>query len=200
VSVGYVVAREFEPLAADDFSYRPGNQLQVRVALDRTFGSSGKAALVLGTQQYDTDEVDGSNLFRTGDRYEATGSYAFAAGARGAGIVYVGYLRREQGDFIDDLVVLPAQDLAFGGIGFETWLGSMRFRPSVDLRVLRRDDGVGQGYTASGGGVLEIPAGVVTLLPTLRGRFGNVLLQEDAESRFTGFEAALGIRFGRVDS
>jgi hypothetical protein len=199
ISVGYVSAREFEPLTGDNFTYRPGNQVHVRVALDRTFGTSSKLALVLATQQYSDDEIDGGNLFRTGDRYEAIGSYAFAAGERAAAIAYFGYLHRGEGEFQDDTFLVPSQDLAFGGVGLDTYAGSVRLRPSVDVRVLRRDDGVGQGWTAQAGGTVEIPAGWMTLAPTVRGRFGNLLLQEDAESRFAGFEAALAIRFGRID-
>lgn len=196
LSVGYVVAREFEPLA-DDFTYRPGNQLEVRAALDRTFGDAGKAAVVFSMLRYQDDEIDGSNLFRTGNRYQVVGSYAFAAGARSAGIVYGGYLRRQQGEFLDDGRIWPAQDLIFGGLGFELRAGGVLVRPSGDLRVLRRDDGVDQGYTADLGGSLEFPAGGMTVIPSLRGRFGNVLLLEDIESSFTGFELGFALRFGR---
>lgn len=196
LSVGYVVAREFEPLA-EDFTYRPGNQLEVRAALDRTFGDAGKAAVVFSMLRYQDDELDGSNLFRTGNRYQVVGSYAFAAGASNAGILYGGYLRREQGEFLDDGRIWPAQDLIFTGIGFELRAGRVLVRPSGDLRVLRRDDAVDQGYTADLGGSLEFPAGGVTLIPSLRGRFGNVVLLEDVESSFTGFELGFALRFGR---
>lgn len=199
LSVGYVVAREFEPLSDDDFTYRPGNQLHVRAALDRTFGSAGKAALVLTMQRFASDELDGGNLFQTGDRYQAVGSYAFAAGARGNAIVYAGYLHRGEGEFEDDPEVLPAEGLAFGGFGLELPAGRMLLQPSVDLRLLRRDDGAGQGYTAGIGGSAEVPAGSITFIPTVRGRFGNVMLRSDAESGFTGVELGLALRFGSPD-
>lgn len=199
ISIGYVVAREFEPLSGDDFTYRPGNQLHVRAAIDRTFGRAGKAALVLTMQRYADDELDGANLFSTGDRYQAVGSYAFAAGARGNGIVYAGYLHREEGRFDEGANVLPAQGLAFGGLGLELPAGRTLLRPSVDVRLLRQEDGTGQGYTAGVGGSAEVPVGTLTFIPTVRGRFGNVILRDDAESGFTGVEVGLALRFGSPD-
>jgi hypothetical protein len=199
LSIGYVVAREFEPLSGDDFTYRPGNQLHVRAAIDRTFGSAGKAALVLTMQRFTDDELDGGNLFRTGDRYQAVGSYAFAAGARGNGIVYAGYLHRGEGEFEDETDVLAAQGLAYGGFGLELPAGRALLQPSLDLRLLRQDDGIGQGYTAGIGGSAEVPAGTLTFIPTVRGRFGNVTLRDEAESGFTGVELGLALRFGSPD-
>jgi hypothetical protein len=199
ISVGYVVAREFEPISDDDFTYRPGNQLHVRAAIDRTFGSAGKAALVLTMQRYADDELDGANLFSTGDRYQALGSYAFAAGGRGNGIVYAGYLHRGEGEFDEGADVVPAQGLAFGGVGLELPAGRALLQPSVDLRLLRQEDGTGQGYTAGVGGSAEVPAGTITFIPTVRGRFGNVMLRDDAESGFTGVEVGLALRFGSPD-
>jgi hypothetical protein len=199
LSVGYVVAREFQPLLDDGFQYRPGSQLHVRAALDRTFGSAGKAALVLTMQRFASDEIDGANLFQTGNRYQAIGSYAFAAGARASGIVYAGYLRRDEGEFEEDPRPFPAQDLVFGGVGLEWPVGRVLLQPAVDLRLLRRDDGTGQGYTAAVGGSAELVAGSMTFVPMVRGRFGNVLLRENAESGFTGVELGLALRFGTPD-
>ena len=195
LSVGYVVAREFEPLEDEASRYRPGNQLHIRAALDRTFGDAGKAAVVVTVQRFGGDEIDGSNLFQTGDRYQAVGSYAFAAGATGNGIVYLGWLHRDASEFTQEDRLMPAQDLAFGGAGLEMPAGRVLLKPSVDLRLLRRGDGAGQGYTAGIGGTAEVPAGMFTLLPTLRGRFGNATLSDDVESGFTGFEVGLTLRF-----
>ncbi len=198
VSVGYVVAREYEPLD-ESFAYRPGNQLGVRAAIDRTFDGSSKLSLVLSAQRYDADQIEGANLFRAGHRYEAIGTYAFAVGTRGAGLAYVGYLHRNEGEYLDAPLFMPVQALLFMGAGLDTRMGAGLLRPRAELRVLRRDDGIGQGYTISAGADLEQPIGRLTLLPSLRGRFGNIVLREEAESRFTGFELGLGLRFGRAN-
>ncbi|MGH6691055.1 MAG: hypothetical protein ACREF4_10300, partial [Gammaproteobacteria bacterium] len=199
LSVGYVVAREFDPLEEEDFTYRPGNQLSVRAAIDRTFGSAGKAALVLSMQRYDSDEIQlpaEDNLFQSGERYEAVGSYAFAAGATGAGIVYLGFMHRNQSEFVGEPAVLSAQDLMYGGAGIEFRRGGTLLRPNAEVRVLRRDDGIDQGYTATAGVEAEIPAGGFTVVPRVRGRFGNILVRDDAESAFKGLDLGFAVRFG----
>ena len=195
-SVGYIMAAEFEPVADDAFTYRPGSQLSVRAAFDRTFASSGKASLVLSFQSYATDQLDGNNLFRSGARYEALGSYAFAIGQSGAGIAYLGFQRRAEGEYIGISRVFPLQNLLYAGWGVELPAGRVLVRPRVDLRMLRREDGVGQGYTASAGADLEVPLRTMSIVPTLRGRFGNVLMRDDAESGFTGVDAGVTLRFG----
>ncbi|MGH7468250.1 MAG: hypothetical protein ACRENP_09715 [Longimicrobiales bacterium] len=198
LSAGYVVARKFEPLDQDAFEYRPGNQLHIRAAVDRTIGTTGKAALVVSWLHSAEDEVDGNNLFRAAPRYEAVGSYAFALNS-GAGIVYLGYLRRAGGEYLQVQRILPVEELLFAGTGVEVRVGAGKLRPRVDLRVLRREDGVGQGYTASLGADFEWPIGTLVVIPTARARVGNVLLREAAESAFTGFDIGLGLRFGAIN-
>ncbi len=196
LSVGYVLAREFEPLTGDQATYRPGNQLSVRAAIDRTFGTAGKAALVVSMQRYAEDQVDGNNQFQPGTRYEGVASYAFAAGATGAAILYAGIQHRDAGEFAASTFVLPAQDLVLLGGGLETRAGQVLIRPNADVRMLRRDNGTDQGYTASAGADLELPAGRFTFVPGLRGRFGNVAVQEGVESGLLGIDLALTVRFG----
>jgi hypothetical protein len=147
---------------------------------------------------YQDDELDGANLYRTGDRLEATGSYAFAAGARAAGIVYVGYLRRQEGEFTDEVRIVPAQDLLFGGLGFRTPVGRAVLAPSVDVRLVSRADGAEEGYIATVGASAELPAGTFTIVPSVRSRFGNAVLNTDAESAVTGFDVGVAVRFGGV--
>jgi hypothetical protein len=195
ISVGYVMAREFEPVE-NSFKYRPGNQLSVRGAIDRNFGNAGKASVTVSVQSYDADRIDQRNLFQAGRRYQGVGSYAFALGGTGAGIVYVGYLRRNEGEYLDPQRVLPVQALLFTGTGLELPTRVGLIRPSVDLRMMRRDDGIGQGYTLSAGVEFERSWAQFTLVPTVRGRFGNVLLRQNAESGFTGFDVGLSVRFG----
>jgi hypothetical protein len=199
LSVGYVVAAEFEPLSDTNspFKYQPGNELSFRVALDRTFGNTGKLGVVVKVHRYDPDQGNGTNLFRPGLRYEALGTYAFALGSRAAGIAWGGYLRRGEGEFVDFQRVVPVQGLVFGGAGLELPLRVGMLRPRADVRILSREDGIGQGYTLTAGADFEYITRVLTVVPSLRGRFGSVKINELAESGFTGVEAGLSIRFGR---
>jgi hypothetical protein len=195
MSVGYVMAREFAPLE-NSFQYRPGSQLSLRAAVDRTFAGAGKASLVVTMLRYAADQIDDSNLFQAGNRYEGVASYAFALGANNAGIVYTGYLHRNQGEFLGTAQLLPMEGLLFAGTGLELPTAAGLIRPRADVRVLRRDDGIGQGYTASAGADLELTSGRFTFVPSVRGRFGNILLRAAAQSRFVGFDVGLSVRFG----
>lgn len=194
LAVGYVVAREFEPIANDARAYRPGNQFHVRGAIDRTFGSSGKASLSVTYQRFTEDESDGRNLFRTGDRVQAVGSYAFATGPAGSGVVYAGYLHRARGEFLVTSELEPSRDLFFGGLGARLPAGSAVLQPALDLRA--QSGGGTTGYTVGLGGSAELPLGTsLQLVPTLRGRFGSVDLPTGLSSGFTGAEAGLALRF-----
>ena len=76
-------------------------------------------------------------------------------------------------------------------------MGRAVFLPGVDARVFRSADGVGQGYATGAGAAMELPLGGITLVPWVRGRFGNVIAREDAESGFSGWDVGLTLRFGR---
>jgi len=194
ISGGYVLARSYEPLAATSFAYRPGNQMQMRAAADRTFGSSAKASLQLSYLHFGQDQTAGSNFYQTGDRLQAVGSLAFAAGDRGTGLLYVGYLQRQEGKYTSVVQVTPAQNLVYAGTGFRQRVGGVVLVPTLDVRVLGNDAGIEQGRTISAGIGLEVPAGNFELLPLARARFGHLTVRTAQESDFTGLELGLSIR------
>jgi hypothetical protein len=195
LSAGYTMGQEFEPIAEDELSYRPGDEIRVRLVVDRNFGSSSKASLVLGGQTYQDDELSDASVFEPGDRFEAIGSFAFRAGAQSTAVVYGGFQHRGEGLLLDESLETPAQDLFTAGVGFRIPRGITTLMPAADLRIFRRSDGVGQGHLASLGATAEWPAGPVVLLPALRGRFGKALLWDGAESSVRGAELGLGIRY-----
>jgi len=194
LSAGYAVARDFEPLDATTFAYRPGNQLQLHAAADHTIGSSMKGSLQLTYLHYSQDQADGANLYQAGDRLQGVGSLAFTAGTNSAGIVYAGYLRRQRGKYTDVVVVTPSQDLVYTGIGFRHPLGGDVLVPSVDVRVLGNEAGVEQGNTVTAGTGLELGVGPTTLVPAVRVRFGRLTVRSGQESAFTGLEFGLTLR------
>lgn len=195
----YVATREYEPLAGDEpFVYRPGSQLQARLLVDRSLGPAGKVTLQLRTQHQQEDRLAGANLYRAGNRYEAMGSYAFPLGDRTSGLLYAGGLHRRAGTALAEIAPeMPAQTLILAGAGLRFPLRGAVVLPSADLRLLRRADGVGQGYVGGAGTMLEVPVGSLTVVPTLRARFGRVLVRQDEESGFTGVDAGITVRFGR---
>lgn len=198
-SVGYIVAREYEPLVDESSVFQPGDFLRVNAVVDRTVGGRSKLALRVGFQRFGDDGLDGVNLFRSGNRYEATASYAFPAGARSSAIVYGGVLHRDEGSYLTDPREAAAQDLVLAGGALRAPMGGGVLTPTLELRLLRRTDGVGQGYVGGIGAGYELPLqGGTTLIPTARIRRGTVEVREGLESAVTGYEAGLTVRFGRV--
>jgi hypothetical protein len=195
-TVGYSVAREFAPLAEDELAYRPGNQLQLRLAADHRVGRAGKLALQLGYQRYGEDALDGQNLYRSGNRLQAIGSYTFAAGRRASGLAYTGVLHRERGTFFDRELVLPSQEVIVAGGGLRLPLGGVVLLPGLDTRFFRSSDGLGQGQVTGIGSSLEVPLAAVVLQPTVRGRFGSVIPHQGAETTIRGLELGLTLRLG----
>lgn len=190
-----------EPGSPDALAYRPGNETRITVAAERQVGRSGKLSLQAGVQRYEKDALNGRNLFQSGDRAQLTASYSFAAGHRFSGLMYGGVLHREQGSMLDESgapmgEVRASQDLVLGGLGLRVPVGRQLFIPSMDVRVFRREDGVGQGYLGSAGLSAELRTRRLTFLPTVRGRYGEVLIDASRGSAVRGFDVGLGIRTG----
>ena len=194
LSGGYVVAREFSPLSQSTFAYRPGNQLQLRGAADHTFGAAAKASLQLTYVHFSQDQSGGANLYQAGDRLQGVGSLAFASGSAGSGVVYLGYLRRQRGQYTNVVTVTPAQNLVYAGTAFRQPIGGSVLVPSLDLRLLGNEAGVEQGTTVSAGTGLELNAGSVVFVPAARARFGTLTVRAGQKSGFTGFEVGVTLR------
>lgn len=198
LSVGYRQAGEFEPLEAETFAYKPGNEVHARLALDTEIGRNGKGSLVVGFQRFGDDALDGANLFRAGNRIEAIGTLAFPTGGRGSAALYGGVLHRANGAYLDATVPdAPSQDLVLLGGLLRRGMGAGFLTPRVDVRLFRSQDGVGQGYVAGAGLGYELRSGNVAFVPSVTGRMGRVTVREGQESGITGFEAGLTLRFGR---
>lgn len=198
LSLGYVVARSFQPLSGDDFEYRPGDQMHVRAAVDHTIGNASKVSLAFTFQRYGEDESDGVNLFQTGDRIQTVGTLNFGVGARANGLLYTGWMRRTDGEYRQPSQLLPAQDLVYGGAGLRVPVGSAILQPSAELRVLAAGGGAGKGYTLATGLSVEMPVAGWTVIPTARARFGSAEVEQGGSSGFTGFELALTTRPGGI--
>jgi hypothetical protein len=195
VRIGMHAARAFEPLVEHRFSYRPGNQLYGRVAVDNNVGRSGKLSTHLTVQRFATDELDGRNLYRSGDRAQLVTAYAFAGRSGSSGVVYAGAAHRNGGVLLTDDAKRPAQTLLLAGAGVRLRSRIGVLAPDADVRVLRSADGRDQGYVTGLGGALELRAGAVTVMPSLRYRYGAVVADADARSALSGTEGAIAIRF-----
>lgn len=197
ISGGYRASREYRAFEEGGAAYRPGDESFVRVAVDRSAGT-GKATLQAAAHRFTHDELGGGNLYRSGDRYELIASYAFVGGRRSSGVVYAGVLHRENGAALAELSGdFPSQQLFLAGAGMRMAFGRGALLPSVDGRIFRSADGVGQGFGVGVGASAEWPAGALTLVPSARLRIGNVLVRDGVESGFTGMELGFTLRRGR---
>ncbi|MEO8564368.1 MAG: hypothetical protein ABI601_20000 [bacterium] len=194
LSAGYVVGRAYEPLSTGKFAYRPGNQLLVRGSIDRLIGITARTSLQVTYAHFNQDQTIGTNFYQTGDRLQAVGSVAFAAGPQRTGVVYLGFLQRQVGKFTSVVDVTPAQHLLYAGAGVRQPMGRLTLVPSLDVRLLGSEDGVGQGRNISVGVGAEVPFESIEVVPMARARFGKLVIRTLQESTFTGFELGLSIR------
>ena len=206
LAAGYRVAREFEPLADLAFGYRPGDQLQLRLALDRDLGVSTLSAVV-GYQRFDDDQLVGLNLFRSGSRVQGLVSVVFPLGLRSSALVHAGVQHRSKGTLLLDESLLagagdsPSQQLFSVGADLRVPLGrSAALLPTTELRVFRAEDGASQGWVGTAGAQLDLRlAGNsartrLVLSPSARLRTGRVVVEEDAESGVFGWDVGLVLR------
>ena len=194
--IGYAMGQEFDLVEDGSFSYRPGNQLYGRLAVDGNVGDSRAAAQVT-FYTFSDDQMNSQNLYKAGNRVQGVFTYSMPAGRTGRLQTYVGALRREHGTFLDTSAEeTPAQTMFFLGSGLRRPFGRGAIVPAVDLRLLRSSDGEGQGFVGGAGVSFELPMGSATFLPTARARFGNLLVRDGVESGITGFDVGAGIRFG----
>lgn len=192
--VGIMRRGEFD--LGDDVAggFRPGDEFRASVVLDRLVGPAGKLTLRLDGRFFGDSELEGENVFRSGDRIGATGSYSFPVGPGASAVMYGGYRHRTEGVFLLELEGRPAQGVALAGGALRTpGMGGV-LTPSVAVRALRRDDGLDQGYVVGLGGGGEWGTRGATLLPSLRFHFGSILVTEETSSGFVGVDLSLQVR------
>ncbi len=204
---GLRLSSEYEPVPAQTLAYRPGDQLQFRFALDRDVAESGTLSVLLGFQRFSEDAISGSNLFRSGNRFEGVLSYAFALGLRSSALLYGGVYHRSNGFLLADDSVLggagdsPSQQLFMAGTNLMLSLGRRAAMiPQAEITVFRAEDGVGQGWVTTTGSTLDIrlagnsSSARLILSPSGQIRFGHVTIAQGSESDFLGWEVGLTMR------
>lgn len=207
--VGYRIVPEHEPFeegfqpfgdidaGAGPFVYDPGDQLYVRGALDANLSRASKLSLSVTHQTFSEDASEATNIFRSGDRTQGMLSLVFPVGV-GSGWLFGGALHRAEGEFLEllaDEIPRSSQNVFFAGIGARLLLAGVGFVPVAEARGLQADDGFGQGWTVGVGASLEIPLGDgPALVPMGRYRWGTLLVSDDLETDFTGYEIGISLR------
>lgn len=190
VAGSYAVRNEFEPRADTAIRYAPGNEVRVRVGVDRNIGASGTLTGGVTFQSYTDDQVDGRNLFRAGNRIRGDASYQFRAGA-GVWSVYATNLWRSQGDLTLDIVDSKgdfvkdttlhtgSQNLFAAGVIGALRIGAFLFRPQVDFRTQHRSESgsdAGSGWITGFGGDLPVRLfGAYDFFPRFRVVVGSIV-------------------------
>lgn len=204
---GYRLASEYEPLEAQAIGYRPGDQMQLRLAFDRNVGTSSTVSVLLGVQSFGSDQVGGAELFRSGARFEGVLTYAFPLGLRNSALLYGGVYHRANGAVLGQETALggatdsPAQQLFMAGTSLRLPIGRRAaLRPNADIRVFRAEDGASQGWVTSAGGTFDVRvAGTrsgrrLVLAPSAQVRLGRVIVSDDLETGLFGWEAGVALR------
>lgn len=213
LGASYRLSQGFEPTAGSSLTFEPGDEVRLRIGLDRNVGEGGKFALGFTVQQFAEDRFERAtgemrNLFQPGRRLRGDLSYSFRTG-RSTWTLYVVDIWREQGDAFLDLVdnqgnvigdttvVVGSQNLAAAGLNGSVRLGSLVVRPSLDVRHQSRESGDGEGWLAGGG--FDVPLrlwGWMDVFP--RGRFsvGRLTGSDGKAHGLWGVELGFLIRRG----
>jgi hypothetical protein len=196
---GFALASEYSPLRDQEFVYRPGNELMLHVYADRELGRVGRATLRLGTRQYSDDVVraeaaGGQNIYQAGPRYEALASVALLLGEYGQAVMYAGTMHRGAGTGSERFGDLHTQDLMVAGAGARVPIRQLTMAPFMDVRLLRRSDGLNQGRLVGVGADVEVPLGAVMLVPSVRTRAGMLLPWSENRVSVRGLELGLMLR------
>jgi hypothetical protein len=199
VSGGYMLTGEFEPVAGDPVVFRPGNMIRASLAADGNLGRNTRLSGRVGLQHFAEDQLGGANLFRPGTRIDGLASLGFPVGRISSGLLYGGFLLRAQGTYLAASGTAPSQDIVFAGGSMRAPLSvSSVLTPTAELRMVRRSDGLGQGFIGGIGTGLEFTTGVATFIPSAKIRVGTAQLVDERETGIQGFESTLTVRFGRV--
>lgn len=203
----YRLAGEFEPLADTAITYAPGDETRFRLALDRTFGQN-KLTVGFTFQSYAQDQVDGRNLFQSGNRLRSDMTYAFRSG-RSTWTAYAANIWRERGDVRLDIV--DASGAVVGDTTFHTgWQNlfiagltgavpvatGFNVRPAVDVRIQSREQTGGAGWLLAAGGDVPLRLfGTYDLFPRGRFLFGQLETDLGVARSLWGGELGITVRW-----
>lgn len=203
LGASYRLSSEFEPRADTAMKYTPGNETRIRLALDTNLGAS-KLTGGITYQNYTEDQLDGRNLFQAGARWRGDVALSFRTGPSAAWTLYAADIWREHGEVTqltlagnDSTFTTGKQNILVAGLAGSVRMSStLTIRPSADLRMLTREDGVDEGWVGSAGFDLPLRRGRLDIVPALKAHFGSLEFN-DQKDRATGAEFGVTLRWGR---
>ncbi len=216
IAAAYAARSAFEPRQDQLLEYTPGNEIRVRVGLDRNFGNStltfGGTFVNYALDKITDDLGPNRNLFQAGSRLRFDASYAFRSGD-GVWTIYAANLMRNNGDRFVDLVdgggnlvgdstvVTSKQDMMVAGLmGSVSLGGGFVFRPHVDVRVQGREEAdgstAGSGWIVAAGGDVPLRLFGTEFFPKARVHMGSIESITGDSVSTLGFEFKGTFRLG----
>jgi hypothetical protein len=207
LGVSYRVASQFEPVADSSLKYTPGNEVRVRLGLDRNIGNN-KLTGGITFQNYSQDKVDNRDLFQPGNRWRGDLAYSFRTGATAAWTLYATDIWRENGDVSinvidqsgaalqDSTFSTGTQNLVIGGIAGSLRMGSLSLQPAIDARMQTRELEGGEGWLVGAGTDVPLRAGRFDITPGGRITFGKIQGDSPVDHSVWGGELSLTLRWG----
>jgi len=214
LSAGASLRSGSAPLGAVGYTFEPGAEVRGRIGIDAPAGEAGVMSLLFGYQRFTADAYGGHNIFTTGSRLDALVSYAFPLGTTESGLAYAGLHRlgpatseltpdvlNALGGVVVGTGARAARTMLVGGTELRVKRGGTAYVPRADLRVVRSEDGVGQGWLASLGGRAELDGlvgllgGQVRVEPSVAVRMGRLVAAQGAGSSILGWELGATLRW-----
>jgi hypothetical protein len=205
--VSYRMASAFEPSADTAVTYTPGNEIRIRVGLDRNIGRN-KLTAGITFQNFARDRIDGRDLFQPGSRLRGDVTYSFRTSPAATWTAFLTDVWRDRGDlafqaFDPDAGAAPAESLRIGtqNLLIAGIAGSWRASPAIVLqpilegRVLSRQDAGGDGWLLGIGTAVPLRAIGLDIAPGARLSFGS-MQGETARHSLWGGEVNLTAAFG----
>ena len=203
----YRLSNGFEPTQGTPLTYKPGDEVRVRLGLDKNVGEGGKFTAGFTFQNFSEDEYDSRNLFQPGNRLRGDMSLAFRTG-RSTWALYGVNVWRERGDAFlyyednpgtqpDSTVMVGSQNLTIVGLNGSVPMGStFRIRPAFDFRYQSRELGSGEGWLAGGG--FDIPLrlfGSMDVFPRVKASWGQLSGADGENYSLWGMEGGMTLRW-----
>jgi hypothetical protein len=205
--LSYRYSRGFEPQADTSLTYTPGNEMRLRVGIDRNIGRNKLTAGVT-YQNFARDRIDGHDLFQPGSRIRADVAYSFRTGPGSTWTAFLTDVWRAHGDiYLEQLDTATGEPAGISRTGTQNMLigglvGSVRasraitFQPVVEARMLSRQDPGGEGWLVGAGTALPLRTRGLLVTPDLRLNYGGLQGAEATTRRVWGGELNLRVSRG----
>lgn len=207
LGLSYRVASQFEPVADSSLKYTPGNEVRLRLGLDRNVRGN-KLTGGITFQNYTQDRVDNRDLFQPGNRWRGDLAYSFRTSTTAAWTAYATDVWREHGDvnisvvdqagtlLRDSTFSTGTQNLWIAGIAGSIRIHNVALQPNFDARRQTRSLQGGEGWLVGGGTEVPLRAGRFDVTPNGRIAFGKIQGESAVNHGMWGGELGISVRWG----